>query len=135
MRYAEVGFNLEIDLSRGNVERVQTDPRLTELYLGGQGTSPKILYERVPPEVGPFDPENLIVFSAGLLHGTPVAGANRAAVNSINPVNNFMSHSLFGGFWGPELKHAGYDKIVVRGEAPDLVYLWINNDKVEIRDA
>ena|SRR3990172_3266269 len=98
MRYAETGYNLEIDLSRGNIERVQTDPRLMELYLGGQGTSAKILWERVPPEVEPFSPENLIIFSAGLLHGTPVPGANRAAVNSINPVNNFLSHSLFGGF-------------------------------------
>src|SRR3990172_2484454 len=135
MRYAETGHNLEIDLSRGNIERVETDPRLTELYLGGQGTAAKIIWERVQPDVEPFSPQNVIIFSAGLLHGTPVPAANRAAVNSINPVNNFFSHSLFGGFWGPELKHAGYDKIVVRGKAPDLVYLWINNDKVEIRDA
>src|SRR3990172_3003582 len=83
MRYAETGFNLEIDLSRGSIERVGTDPRLTELHLGGQGTAAKILWDRV----------------------------------------------------GPDLKHAGYDKIVGRGKSPDLVYLWIHNDKVEIRDA
>jgi aldehyde:ferredoxin oxidoreductase len=50
MRYAETGFNLEIDLSRGNLERVETDPRLTELHLGGQGTTAKIQWDRVPPE-------------------------------------------------------------------------------------
>jgi len=135
MRYAETGYNLEIDLSRGNIERVETDPRLTELHLGGQGTAAKILWDRVPPEVEPFSPDNLLIFSSGLLHSTPVPGANRTAVNSINPQTNLYVHSLFGGFWGPELKHAGYDKIVIRGKAPSLVYLWINNDKVEIRDA
>lgn len=135
MRYAETGFNLEIDLSRGSIERVESDPRLTPLHLGGQGTSAKILWDRVPPEVEPFSPDNLLIFSTGLLHGTPVPGANRTAVNTFSPQTNFYSHSLFGGFFGPELKHAGYDKIVIRGKASDLVYLWIHNDKVEIRDA
>jgi aldehyde:ferredoxin oxidoreductase len=135
MRYAETGFNLEIDLSRGNIERVETDPRLTELHLGGQGTADKILWDRVPPEVEPFSPDNLLIFSTGLLNATLVPGANRTAVNTFSPQTNLHSHSLFGGFWGPELKHAGYDKIIIRGKSPSLVYLWINNDKVEIRDA
>ena len=135
MRYAETGFDLEIDLSRGSIERVETDPRLTELHLGGQGTTGKILWDRVPPEVEPFSPDNLLIFNTGLLHATPVPGANRTGVDTFSPQTNLYSHSLFGGFFGPELKHAGYDKIVIRGKAPDLVYLWINNDKVEIRDA
>jgi aldehyde:ferredoxin oxidoreductase len=135
MRYAETGFNLEIDLSRGNIERVATDPGLTELHLGGQGTAAKILWDRVPPEVDPFSPDNLLIFSTGLLHGTPVPGANRTTVNTFSPQTDRYSHSMFGGFFGPELKHAGYDKIVIRGKASDLVYLYINNDKVEIRDA
>ncbi|MBW1767632.1 MAG: aldehyde dehydrogenase, partial [Deltaproteobacteria bacterium] len=135
MRYAETGFDLEIDLSRGSVERVETDPGLTELYLGGQGTAGKILWDRVPPEVEPFSPDNLLIFSTGLLHSTPVPGANRTVVNTFSPQTNLYSHSLFGGFFGSELKHAGYDKIVIRGKASDLVYLWIKNDKVEICDA
>jgi len=135
MRYAETGYNLEIDLSRGNIERVETDPRLTELHLGGQGTASKILWDRVPPEVEPFSPDNLLIFSAGLLNGTPIPGSNRCIVNSFNPQTNLYSHSIFGGFFGPELKQAGYDKIVIRGKSPNLVYLWIHNDKVEIRDA
>ncbi len=135
MRYGETGVNLEIDLSRGNIEKVETDPRSTELFLGGQGTAAKILWDRVPPDVEPFSPKNLLIFSTGLLHGTPVPGANRVAVNTFSPQTNLMSHSLMGGFFGPELKYAGYDKIVIRGKAPDLVYLYINNDKVEIRDA
>ena len=135
MRYAETGFNLEIDLTRGNVERVETDPKLTEAHLGGQGTAAKILWDRVPPEVEPFSPENLLIFSSGLLNGTPVPGANRTAVNTISPQTLLMGHSLMGGFFGVEMKHAGYDKIILGGKAPDLVYIYINNDKVEIRDA
>ena len=135
MRFAETGFNLEINLSRGSIEKVETDPRDTELYLGGQGIAAKILYERVPPEVDAFSPDNLLIFSTGLLHGTPVPSANRTAVNTISPQTNYMSHSLFGGFFGPELKFAGYDRIIIRGKSPDLVYLYIHNDTVEIRDA
>jgi aldehyde:ferredoxin oxidoreductase len=56
MRYTETGFNLEVDLTRGNIERVETDPGLTGIHLGGQGTAAKILWDRVPPEVDPFSP-------------------------------------------------------------------------------
>ncbi len=135
MRYAETGFDLEVDLNRGNVERVRTDPKLAELHLGGQGSAAKILWDRVPPEVEAFSPDNLLIFSAGLLHGTPVPGANRTSVSTINPQSNLYVNSGFGGFFGPEMKHAGYDKIIIRGKSPQLVYLWIHNDKVEIRDA
>jgi benzoyl-CoA reductase subunit BamB len=135
MRYAETGVNLEIDLSRGNIERVQTDPRDTELYLGGLGTNAKILWDRVPPEAEPFSPDNLLIFSAGLLCGTPATGCNRTIVSTISPQTRLMAFSMMGGFWAPELKYAGYDKVIIRGKSPDLVYLWINNDKVEIRDA
>jgi benzoyl-CoA reductase subunit BamB len=135
MRYAETGFNLEIDLSRGSIERVETDPKLTELHLGGLGTNAKILWDRVPPEIEPFSPDNLLIFSTGLLVGTPAPGCNRTIVSTISPQTQLMAYSMMGGFWAPELKYAGYDKVILRGKSPKLVYLWINNDKVEIRDA
>ncbi len=135
MRYAETGINLEIDLSTGNIERVVSDPKDTELYLGGLGTNAKILWDRVPPEVEPFSEDNLLIFSAGLLCGTPATGCNRTIVSTISPQTQLMAFSMMGGFWAPELKYAGYDKVVLRGKSPDLVYLWIKDDKVEIRDA
>ena len=135
MRYAETGFNLEIDLSRGSIERVETDPRSTELYLGGLGTSTKILWDRVPPETEPFSPDNLLIFSTGLLCGTPAIGCNRTIVSTFSPQTLLMAYSMMGGFWAPELKYAGYDKVIFRGKSPNLVYVWIHNDKVEIRDA
>jgi benzoyl-CoA reductase subunit BamB len=135
MRCGETGFNLEIDLSRGSIDRVETDPGLTELHLGGLGTNTKILWDRVPPETEPFSPDNLLIFGTGLLCGTPAIGANRTIVSTFSPQTLLMAYSMMGGFWAPELKHAGYDKVIIRGKSPNLVYLWINNDKVEVRDA
>ncbi len=135
MRYAETGFNLEVDLTRGNIEKVATDPKETELYLGGLGTNAKILWDRVGPEVEAFSPENLLIFGAGLLCGTPATGCNRTILTTISPQTKLMAFSMMGGFWAPELKYAGYDKVVFRGKSKKLIYLYINNDQVEIRDA
>ena len=135
MRYAETGFDLEVDLSRGNIDRVETDPELTELHLGGLGTSARILWDRVPPETEPFSEDNLLIFATGLLCGTAAPGCNRTVVSTFSPQTQLLAYSMMGGFWAPELKHAGYDKVIIRGKSPELVYLWINNDKVEIRDA
>ncbi|MBU0742340.1 aldehyde dehydrogenase [bacterium] len=135
MRYAETGFDLEIDLTRGNIERVATDPQLTELHLGGLGTNAKLFWDRVPPEVGHFDPENLLVFGTGLLVGTPAPSCNRTVVSSISPQTRLFGFSMMGGFFGPELKRAGYDKVVLSGKSPTPVFLWIHDDKVELRDA
>jgi len=135
MRYAETGFNLEVDLTRGNIERVATDPRHTELHLGGLGTNARLFWDRVPPEVSHFDPENLLIFGTGLLVGTPAPSCNRTVVSSISPQTRLFGYSMMGGFFGPELKLAGYDKVVLRGKAESMVYLWIHDDQVELRDA
>jgi benzoyl-CoA reductase subunit BamB len=135
MRYAETGYNLEIDLTLGNIERVETDPRDTELYLGGLGTNAKIMWERVPPETEPFSPDNLLIVSAGLLCGTPATGCNRTIVTTISPQTRLLAFSMMGGFFAPELKYAGYDKVILRGKSSSLVYIYIHNDQVEIRDA
>ncbi|MDP7111726.1 MAG: aldehyde ferredoxin oxidoreductase N-terminal domain-containing protein, partial [Myxococcota bacterium] len=135
MRYAETGFNLEIDLSRGNIERVATDRRDTELFLGGLGTNAKILWDRVPPGTDPFDEKNLLIFGTGLLCGTSAVGCNRTVVSTFSPQTKLMAFSMMGGFWAPELKYAGYDKVILRGKSAELVYIWIHDDKVEIRDA
>ena len=112
-----------------------TDPRLTELHLGGLGTNAKVLWDTVPPETDPFSPDIPLILGAGLLAGTPAPGANRTIITAYSPQTLLMGYSLMGGFLAPELKHAGYDKVILRGKSPDLVYLWIRNDKVEIRDA
>jgi len=135
MRYAETGYNLEIDLTTGNIEKVETDPKLMELHLGGLGTDVKTMWDRVHPETKAFDPENLLIFSSGLLCGTPAHSANRTIVSTISPQTDLLAYPMMGGFWSAELKYAGYDKVILRGKSPELVYIWIHNDKVEIRDA
>ncbi len=135
MRYGEIGFDLEVDLSRGSIDRVETDPRDTKLYLGGLGTNAKIMWDRVPPGTEAFSEDNLLIFGTGLLCGTGAPGCNRTIVSTVSPQTKLMAYSMMGGFWAPELKYAGYDKVIVRGQSEELVYLWINNDKVEIRDA
>jgi aldehyde:ferredoxin oxidoreductase len=135
MRYAETGYNLEIDLATGNIERVETDPKMMETHLGGLGTSIKIHWDRVPPEVQPFDPENLLIVSTGLLNGTPAFSANRTVVTFVSPQSNLLAYPMMGGFYSAEMKYAGYDKFIFRNKSPKWVYLWVNNDKVELRDA
>jgi len=135
MRYAEAGYNLEIDLATGNIERVETDPELMALHLGGLGTNLKLMWDRVPPETKPFDPENLLIFAAGLFCGTPVFAGNRTVISTISPQTLLLAYPMSGGFWASELKYAGYDKIIFRNKSPKLVYIWVHNDKVEIRDA
>ncbi len=135
MRYADAGFNLEIDLSTGNIEKVATDIKDTELYLGGLGTNAKIIWDRVKGDTDPFSEDNLLIFSSGLLCGTPAYGANRTIISSISPQTKLFAFSMTGGFFSPELKQAGYDKVILRGKSPNWVYIYINNDKVELRDA
>ena len=93
------------------------------------------MWDRVAPEVQAFDPENLFIFAAGLLCGTPAYSCNRTVVTTVSPQNQLICYPMMGGFWAAELKYAGYDKVIFRNKSPKLVYLWIHNDKVEIRDA
>jgi benzoyl-CoA reductase subunit BamB len=135
MRYGEIGFDLEVDLTRGSIDRVETDPNDTRLFMGGLGTNAKIMWDRVPAETEAFSEENLLIFSSGLLCGTAAPGSNRTIVSTISPQTKLMAYSMMGGFFAPELKYAGYDKVIISGKSEELVYLWIHNDKVEIRDA
>ena len=135
MRYAETGYNLEIDLATGNIERVETDPKLMETHLGGLGTSVKLHWDRVPAETQAFDDENLMIFSSGVFNATPAFSANRTVVTFMSPESGLLAYPMMGGFWSAELKYAGYDKILLMNKSPNWVYIWINNDKVEVRDA
>ena len=130
-----MGTNLEVDLTRGSIERIKGDPELVRTYLGGKGTNAKILWDRVPPETDPFSPDNLIIVGTGILCGTPVPGANRTVITYRSPMTNAHSWSAMGGFFAPELKHAGYDTIIFSGKSPTPVYLWIKDDHVELRGA
>lgn len=129
------GTNLEIDLSEGTIEKRESHVKIREAYLGGKGTNARLFWERVTPEVAPYSPENLLIIGTGVLTGTIVPSANRAAITFKSPQTGLHMYSAIGGFWPAEIKQAGYDTIIIRGKAPAPVYLWINDNRVELRDA
>lgn len=104
MRYGDAGFNLEIDLSTGNIEKVATDPKDTEDYLGGLGTNAKIIWDRVSSDTDPFSEDNVLIFSSGLLCGTPAYGANRTIISSISPQTKLFCFFYDRWFFCPRIK-------------------------------
>jgi aldehyde:ferredoxin oxidoreductase len=104
-------------------------------YGGGRGFIAHYLLKHVPKGADPLGPDNLLVFAPGVLTGAPVPGAGRHSVGAKSPLTGGFGESEAGGFWGAELKRAGWDAIVVHGVSPTPVYLWINEGQVELRDA
>ncbi|HEX8969902.1 MAG TPA: aldehyde ferredoxin oxidoreductase N-terminal domain-containing protein, partial [Chloroflexota bacterium] len=104
-------------------------------YLGGRSLIAHYLLTQVPTGADPLGADNVLVFAAGVLTGTPFPGAGRHSVGAKSPLTGLFGESESGGFWGAELRHAGWDAIVVHGRASSPVYLWIKNEAVEIRDA
>jgi len=127
------GNILRIDLSKGKITKEPTAAYSGD-FLGGRGINIKLLYDEVPPGLDPLDPASYLIFGVGPLCGTQVP-ASRVEVTAKSPETGFLASSNFGGSFGPELKFAGYDNIVITGKADKPVYLWIHNDEVEIRDA
>jgi len=135
LHYGSAGKNLEINLSTGQIYKTEVDTTAREMYLGGRGTNAKLFWDRVPPETDPYSSDNLMVFGVGILTGTPAPGANRTILTTLSPQTSLQTYSSLGGFWGAELKHAGYDNLIISGKSSKPVYLWINGGKAEIRDA
>ncbi|MEE9516962.1 MAG: aldehyde ferredoxin oxidoreductase N-terminal domain-containing protein [Candidatus Adiutricales bacterium] len=135
MLHGWMGSALEINLSTAQWEKTEFDSRLYESFLGGKGINARLFWDRVTPDVEPFSADNPIIISPGVLTGTMVPGANRAVFTFRSPQTSLHHYSALGGFWPAELKHAGYDNIVITGKSPTPVYIWIRDDKIEIRDA
>lgn len=135
MLYGYAGKILRVDLTTGKMSKKPLDKQLSERFIGGVGISSKILYDEVPACIDAFDPLNLLVFSTGALTGTPAPCAGRHFIASKSPLTGYFGDSNAGGFWGAELKFAGYDGIIFSGRAARPVYLWINDENVEIKDA
>lgn len=137
MLYGWTGKRLRVDLTSGNVNVENIDAQHRGKWLGGRGFNSYLLYKEVGPEVEPFDPENRLIFGVGPLTGTFSPSSGRTTITSKSPLQYpyGFGDANMGGHWGPELKYAGYDQLVIQGKAEKPVYLWINDDHVEIRDA
>ena len=129
------GTILRVDLTKGKITRETTDPKLARDYLGARGLGGHIIRSEVEPKTDALSPGNKIVFAPGPLTGTFAPAAGRFDVVTKGPLNGTLAASNSGGSFGPEVKYAGYDAIVVEGKAAKPVYLWIRDDVVEIRDA
>jgi len=126
---------LYVDLTTGNTEPREYDQALAEDYLGGNGFGTRLLWDHVGPEVDPLAPENLLIVAAGPLIGTLVPNAGRMEVIAKSPLTGIYGDANAGGFFGPELKFAGWDAVVFAGRAPGPVYLAITDERIELRDA
>jgi len=134
-RYGSWGRILRVDLTAGTTAVEEMDERTFRRHPGGRALIAHYLLTELPPGADPFGPENLLVFAMGVLTGTPLSGASRHAVGAKSPLTGGFGEAEVGGFWGAELKRAGWDGIVVKGAAKSPVYLSIKDDQVEIRDA
>lgn len=133
--YGWAGTILDVDLSSGNIEKRPVDTNIRKKYLGGRGVNSMLLYEGVKPGIDPLGPENMLIFGTGILAGTMVPASSRINVTAKTPVYKGVGVSNAGGSFAPELRRAGYDHIIMRGAAGEPVYLWIDDDHIELRCA
>ncbi|MDR3530872.1 MAG: aldehyde ferredoxin oxidoreductase family protein, partial [Rhodopila sp.] len=130
-----VGKILRVDLTSGKISTAALDPALARDYIGARGLGTKFIYDEVDPKVDPLSAKNKLIFASGPMTGTFAPSAGRYDVVTKGPLTDTIAASNSGGAWGPELKFAGYDLLILEGKAAKPVYLWIQDDKVEIRDA
>lgn len=125
---------LEVDLSSGKVKKTDLGADMRKKYLGGRGIQARLLYDNVGPNTDALSPANVLIFGTGVLAGTGAPAAIRLNISSKSPLSVF-GYSNVGGFLAPEIRKAGYDHILIKGKAKKPSYIYINNDKVEIRSA
>src|SRR3989304_5245298 len=134
-RYGSWGRILRVDLTERRTWTEALDEETFRKRPGGRAMIAHYLLTELAPGTDPLGPDNLLVFAPGVLTGAPLSGASRHSVGARSPLTGAFGEAEVGGFWGAELKRAGWDGIVVRGASAAPVYLWIKDDQVEIRDA
>ena len=126
---------LRVNLTKGTVTNEPLNMAWAAQYLGSRGLASKYLSEEVDPKVDPLSAENKIIWATGPLTGTMASTGGRYVVVTKGPLTGAIACSNSGGYWGAELKMAGWDMVIFEGKSPKPVYLSIEDDKVELRDA
>jgi len=129
------GRILRVDLTKSRFIREKADPAWLRGALGGRGLNSRRLAEELPRDADPLSPDNLLLMGVGPLTGSLLPASAYTTVSGKSPLTGILGDSAAGGFLGAELKHAGYDQVVVGGRAERLSYLVVADDRVEIRDA
>ena len=135
MSFGWMGVVLRVDLSSRKIVKEPLEEELQLKYYGGRGLNIKFLYDELKPGIDPLGPDNKIIFGAGPCTGTLVPSSQRFTVTTKSPMTGFIGDSNCGSSFGAKLKYAGYDMLIIQGKAERPVYLWIDDDKVELRDA
>lgn len=129
------GKILRVNLSNNSTSVDEQDDSFYRKYFGGTALIGYYLLKELEPGIDPLGPDNKLIFSSGVITGIPAAGSGRNGVGAKSPLTNGWGDAQAGGYWGAELKRAGWDAIIIEGKADKPVFIWINDDQVEIRDA
>ena len=129
------GALLRINLTSGKVAVEPLKEEWAEKYLGGAGLASRILYDELKPGIDAFSPENKTLIMSGPVNGTMIPTASRVGAYCKSPLTGSFFHGTAGGHFGAELKYAGYDGVIIEGRASSPVYIFIDDDQVELRDA
>lgn len=129
------GVILRINLTKGTIDRETLGEDLIYNFAGGRGFNSKVLYDEVKPGTAPLGPGNKVVIAVGPCNGTLVPGSQRFTITSKSPLTGFFGDSNCGGSFGAELKYAGYDMVIIEGQAPDPTYVWIDDDMIGLKPA
>lgn len=124
-----------INLTTGDISVEPLDMELAHKFIGGRGLGTKMLYDAGVATVDPLSPENQLIYITGPMTGAAAPSTGRYMVVTKSPLTGMIACSNSGGIWGAKLKYAGWDAIIVEGEAPEWAYIVIDDDKIEIRDA
>ena len=133
--FGYAGNIADVDLTKSKVDIKPLNLDFARQYLGGTGFAARILWDRVKPDTDPFDPENPLIFGVGPVTGAFFSPSGRFMVAYKSPLTGLWGEAHCGGHWGPQLKYAGFDMVVIQGRAPKPVYLMIRDGDVSIRDA
>src|SRR5512133_725575 len=129
------GKILDIDLTSGTIKTLPLDEKKARLFVGGRGLGARMLWDEVGPGVDPLSSENVLIFTTGPLTATGYQTSNRFTVTCKSPLTGTILDANSGGYWGMQIKKAGYDALIVRGKAEKPVWIEILNDQVTIHDA
>lgn len=135
MMYGYAGTLLRIDLSKGEISKEPLPEDKVEEYMGGRGLVAKFLWDELPPETEPFSEKNMFIAATGPLTGILLPGSSKTHFGSKSAATEGYADSSMGGHFGPELKYAGYDVLILTGKASDPSYLCIDDGNIEIRSA
>lgn len=130
-----MGAMLRVNLTDGTLKTESFPKELAKLYLGGRGLATKMFIDETDPKIDPLSPENKLLFATGPLTNTTAATGGRYMVITKSPLTGLIACSNSGGYFGARMKKAGYDILIFEGKSPKPVYLYLGEDKAELRDA